>query len=592
VSAARVTGSTRVTTSAPVLGRPDDDIPVAPVETRTRLRETVREAPRTLWVVVALFGCLLAGWSVLMPLFHATDEPNHVDRVLGFYEGHSWPAPGDARVSVQTLGLVQLAPFGTPKQPLVLAIRPFPASEAVPRAERPALRDVTGPAADQGQVLNQLTNHPPGYYMALGAVLRVVDAKDWRWDVLLSMLRLLNVLFILPLPVLAWAAAHRLTRDASLSLTAAVFPFALPTLTHLGASVNNDNLLILFASLLTVRLVFVVQGDLSRATATWVGVLLGLALFTKGLALPLVPWVLGAYVLAAFRTSAPVGIGRGDGTVGPVTPGPAIRYRDRLPGALRELRGPLGVAAVVALALGGWWWFVNLLRYHTLQPTVPGYPVFQTLGPDVDLGRYLWSALRTLPSRWWGVFGCQEAWLPALAVQIGAVILLALLGSAFVAARRRRGATADLVFLVAPTLLLLVFVFVPDTVDYLARAQVAGLHGRYLYGGLIALFVAAVTGLRFLPPQTRRWMPLVFLVLAGAMQAVAVRTVMRTYWIPYTAGSLKQGWTNLSAWSPWSPDVMRGLLVLGVILLVSVVALLIRGALRSPRVPTELGAAA
>lgn len=553
-----------------------------------RLRDLLREAPRTVWVITGLFACLLVAWSVLMPMLHATDEPNHVDRVLNYYEGHGWPAPGDARVSVQTLGLVDLAPFGAPKSPWTLAIRVFPASEATPRSDRPTLAQVQGPEHLQGQVLNQLTNHPPGYYMLLGGALRVVDAKDWRWDVLLATLRLTNALFMLPLPFLAWAAARRITADASLGLAAAVMPFGLPTLTHLGSAVNNDNLLILLASLLMLRLIFVMQGDLSRRTAIWVGLLLGLALFTKGLALPLVPCTLFAYLIGVRRAATATAPVPSEEAAPRTERSVRGRRSHRRRSSLRELRTSLVFVAVIAFALGGWWWGVNLLTYHTVQPGVPGYPLFLTLGPDIHFGKFVWYALGTVPARWWGVFGFQELQLSALAVQIAAALLIGLLSASFIAARRRRGATTDLVFLLSPTLLLLVFVIVPDTADYLSRAQVAGLHGRYLYGGLVPLFAAAVYGLRLLPMSLRRWMPLVFLALVTVMQFVAVRLVLKTYWIPWHGGTLRQGWKNLSAWSAWPPGVLQGLLVLGLVLFAVTVVALARSAVRSSETVCEV----
>ena len=73
-------------------------------------------------------------------------------------------------------------------------------------------------------------------------------ALDRDWYVM----RLFNVMMLVPLPLLAWAAARRLHVGEAAAITASVVPLAVPQLLHIGSSINNDNLLVLLCSILAV----------------------------------------------------------------------------------------------------------------------------------------------------------------------------------------------------------------------------------------------------------------------------------------------------------------------------------------------------
>ena len=124
----------------------------------------LRTAPRAVWLLVALQLLLCLCWSVLTPLFHAPDEPNHAEAVMRLETGQGWARIGDAFVGPAGFNAIVQSPFGTPARPTALDGRPIKQSDTVPRSERPTWAELaTRPAPDPGP-LQQIVEHPPGYY--------------------------------------------------------------------------------------------------------------------------------------------------------------------------------------------------------------------------------------------------------------------------------------------------------------------------------------------------------------------------------------------------------------------------------------------
>ena len=206
-----------------------------------------RRIPRKVWVAAALFVGLLLGWSVLSPVARPPDEGPHVDVVMHLASGGDYPEFDERHPSA---AVVRLAIAHAPG----LGGKWLTSDNAPPKDRRPTLAEAGGgqPAAS----INQIPQPPPLYYWSMGAALRVQRwvtpggdaALDREWNVL----RLFNVALLAPLPVIAWAAARRLGVGARAAETAAFLPLAIPQLCHIGASVNNDNLLVLTAGLVSV----------------------------------------------------------------------------------------------------------------------------------------------------------------------------------------------------------------------------------------------------------------------------------------------------------------------------------------------------
>src|SRR3546814_3940018 len=86
-----------------------------------------------------------------------------------------------------------------------------------------------------------MPQHPPLYYEATAALLRVLDGDGTApLDRAVWQLRVLNALVMATLPLLAADIARRFTTSVPVLLAAAAGVLAIPQLTHIGATVSND----------------------------------------------------------------------------------------------------------------------------------------------------------------------------------------------------------------------------------------------------------------------------------------------------------------------------------------------------------------
>jgi small subunit ribosomal protein S36 len=517
----------------------------------------IRATPVGVWVITGLFALVLAGWSVLVPQYHAPDEPNHVDAVMRLEQGKGWPHPGSATVLPDGVGAIAVSPFGTRAAPYDLNHGAVPQAGAVTRSKRPAWDALADTPEPPGGV-QQIVQHPPLYYALDAAILRIIPGggDHLRWDVTIGILRLLSALMITPLPWLGWATARRLTGDPIAAGAASAVPLAVPQLTHIGSSVSNDTLLTLLGGIATLAIAYVLRGDLSLRTAGWVGTSIGLALLTKSLATVLVPMGAAAYVVAWRRARRDAAAVRAErefaagtdpvtltGPLPPSVPSPAA-----VPA--RTARFPfaqLALAAVLAVAAGGWWWVVNVVRYHTFQPQTPGFPPGKYLPHDWHaFARYLFQGMTW---RWWGSIGWYEVNIPWRLVVAATVVLIGLFALGIIRARGGRART-DLLFMLWPTIGLFALVAYQATSNYHHSYYITGISGRYLFAGFTGIAVGVGAGAAALPARLARWSPPILFVAAVAMQAKAVTMVGRHFWEP-VGGGITEAWGAMSAWAPW-----------------------------------------
>lgn len=567
---------------------------VFPMGTRFRPWGILRTIPAAIWVITLLFTALLAGWSVMMPQYHAPDEPNHVDAVMRLVEGKGWPHPGHAIVTQGGVGAIMAAPYGSEERPRDLSAGPFTAADAVPRHDRPSWEELDRTPAPEGSI-QQLVQHPPLYYWVDAMILKAVPGggDHLRWDEIIGILRLISVAMVAPLPLLAWAGANRLSGGSRVAgICAALVPLGIPQLTHIGSSVNNDNLLVLTSGLATVSIVYVLRGDTSLRTATWTGVFVGLALMTKSLAITLVPMAALAYLVAwgrarrdaraawargpavAVAVTGPAAIApypatpypAGPRTTAPRTTGPHPTGTE--PFLLAEA-GPAGPPAsalrvpwrqlllggALAIALGGWWWIVNIVRYGTFQPETPGFPLGQYLGDD--WGAYTELLINGTILRWWGSFGWFEVNLTTVPVRTGTAVVIVFFALALIRARTGR-IRVDLLFLLWPTWALFGLMTLQSAKNFDRYFHVSGISGRYLYAGLASLAIGVGMGAAATGRYLSRIMPLLFLAGATTLQAWAISMVFPHFWRP-TGGDLSDAWDAMVAWAPWPQGALTWL---------------------------------
>ncbi len=158
------------------------------------------------WAVTGLHVLAAVAFALLVPMFRAPDEAQHVDLIrqyrfeLGF-EPPNRMIPQGADVSIANRSVAD--PEVLPRPPLRL-------DDAVPRPDRPSFADLAAPG-QPGPDENHLTHHPPTYYAAVAGATSFLAGLTpsglWSWDREVLMYRLGSILLTAPLPLLAAEAA-------------------------------------------------------------------------------------------------------------------------------------------------------------------------------------------------------------------------------------------------------------------------------------------------------------------------------------------------------------------------------------------------
>lgn len=494
---------------------------------------------RAVGLVTAVHVLLLVCYSVLVPIFRAPDELLHVDQMRRL-AGQA-DAPATAVPAVDPLAVdapaVDAGATGTGPSvaPEVLAAAasspaytagapPVDIDDAVPPRDRPSFDELAAaPAPDPPDVANPIARRPPLTSWLGAAVLAVADIVlpgwPWSFDSTVALLRLVSVALVATVPLLAWASARRFGCPPRASLTAAVAVLAVPQLTHVGSVVGDDALVVALGAVVFYLGARVVSGDSSRRTAVLAGVSCGLALLTSGSALVLVPWMVGAYLLAPRRRA-----------VGAASPG------DR-----RLRRGRPIIVVALATVVGGWWHLGHLLADQGVQLGLD-QPPRQGPGAGSSLASRLLADV-------WGAFGFREAVLPTVVVVGASVVLVGAIGVAF-ARGRVRAVRARLAFLVVPAAALAVLAVVAALRSTLSGDAVLRVEGRVVLVALVGLVVVAAVGLDQLRSPPTPALPAAVFGGAVGLQLLAMAAIILRYW---TGTSLGERLRSVLSFSPWPP---------------------------------------
>lgn len=498
--------------------------PPAPPGAPLRLRAELRTVPSVVWALCALQLALHLGYSVLMPVYRAPDEPQNFDITVAAARFTEFP--GSHRIITPMVRRsYPYAAFSMDDRRL-----PVPPDPPTVRGERPSFADLAALPGPTPRSWNQQWQHPPLYPAVLGAALTatttlVPPAQTLAFDQTVALARTLTALLVTPLPLLVFLTARRLEVDHMASIAGAALPLAIPQLAHIGAAVSHDPLLVLLVGLATVAVAFVLRGDASPGTAWLVGVAGGLALLTKGFGLFVPAWIAVAYVVAARRW----------------------RYRGLL---------PAGAAAVAVTALmGGWWWARNLVVYGVVQPTGVRLPETPA-GFEPDLVGWLGRASTAIARRFWGQLGWYQARLPDALLVVATVTLAAAVAAAFLWGRRARPWRAELVVLSLPACAILAIVAYGGWGYYVDTGRALGLQGRYLFPALTGLAVVVAAGVAALPRPAARWVPAGVLLGGAALHGAAVAAILRGVYGAGSTVSWPAAWRAVLDWSPWSPGVL------------------------------------
>src|SRR5829696_244465 len=472
--------------------------------------------PRAVWWTTASWIALLLGYSLLVPTYRGPDEPQHVDLADHVSRELDYPAWDERRLDPGLVRATRLAGFGRDELE-------FTSAGAVPRDERPSVDELRDPPRSTGR--NQLPQHPPLYYTVVGGVDHVVDAVlpghlFGSYDQQAWLYRLLSVVMVAPLPLVTWAVAHGLGLPEPVGVASALVPFCIPQLAHIGSVANNDDLLMLLFWLVTPLVVRFARGRLAIEPVVLAGLVSGLALLTKGQALVMPLWVLGALALGFRRARAD-------------------RWR---------IARVVGAYLGTTLLAGGWWWFRNLVRYGELAPSIEYARFDVTQGRDTGITRFAHASAYYTNRRFWGDFGWIDVALPSRAIVAATVVAIV----ALVLALRPRAfgvALATRLVMLASLVLLMAFTCYASYRLFSRSGNLPLMQGRYWFGSLAAVSVLLAMGLAALLPSRERWLPLAVAAMAIAMQVTAVRTLVGFYWGTPGASTTER----LSALVAWSP---------------------------------------
>lgn len=495
--------------------------------------------PAAVWAVTALFGVLLVVSSVAAPLFHAPDEFVHADLALALVDDQHYPSYDGRRVSA-SVKRVAIPYFGPD------ARNPDKSANAAPSKDgRLDVNALGGTEGDPGGLYNQQPQHPPLYYQSLALFLRaerkvLPGTSPPALVTEIAVLRLLNAALVLPLPLAAWAVATRLGGDRRVGTTAAALMLAVPQLSHIGSTINNDNLLTMLAAALAVLLAGVVRGDRSWRTAALIALVTGLALLTKAFALLLLPGIAVAYLVAARRA------GRWWPTLARAT-----------------------AAGAGAAVISGWWWIGNQVRTGSFAPNLDSVLVGEQPGFDPDIGFFLARFGAFFPSRFWGWFGLYSARVPLWIVGLAtaALIGLVVLGMVAPVDRLRR---SDLVVGLVPVGCFAVFVGQHAWSLYAMSGRTPFIQGRYLFPTLVPVMVVAAAGL---VRVARRAAAAVAVVVGLLLHLVGFATMLDGFWGAPTDGVVDE-LRALVAWSAWPGETLAVGAALGAVVVAGALAII------------------
>jgi len=478
---------------------------------------------RLVWVAVGLNVAFMLAFALLVPPFHGPDEPAHFDMIHQYQRDPLLRKP-EQRLKFVIVGgpidrkgrVLSPAPYGIKRARLRV-------KDASPRSERPTLGGFGTPKPVE---YNQMTQHPPLYYLVMAAATAVITVPNelWTWDREMLLARWLSVLFVAPLALLASEAMLALGLTRRVGAIAAAFTVLIPGKTFIGSVVNNDSLAMLFAGICVVAALRFMAGGTVRSA--WVAAASAAALaLTKSTGAVVAVWVVFVIAFGAYERWK-----RGE-------------KRD----AKRALLPSAGLIAV-----GTTWYLANVVQFGRPQP----HPR-RILGDTVpsSFGKFFPQFLDLVSRTFWGQparrLGIGLPWWVSHSLS---VLMVAAVIAAFITAVSLRRYLVVLVALCAGQgAALLQATWATNRVHNRGFNGFTALQGRYLYPMLVAL--AAIVAIAcygvFSRFSQRAVLASGVVILAvGAVLHVALGMMMLDgYW----QGSSLSHMKHLHAVVAWSP---------------------------------------
>lgn len=499
--------------------------------------------PRLVWLLVALTAVTATFFTVFHPNYRGPDEVAHTGLVVAVAERNAVWQPGSMPIQQ-----------GVNRSPLITPVRLkgslyLDESSMAPSSDRPSYRDLGGDTPSRSP--NHLVQHPPLYYVILGAVLSTIpNWQDVPFDRIVLLLRLLSVLLLVPLPWFCYAAARTLGASQGIAVAAAATPMMSPMLVHVSAVVNNDGLITILGAFVVWIAARVIRGDFRVRTAFQLGLLCSALMLTKGFGLVVVFVVVVIYLLAIIRLPAR-GRWRHLWRCGAAFAGPAI--------------------------IGLIWWVSNLVQYHRLQPNgllPPGSQDQPPRPPNTTFAesgwRYTWTWLDDFSQRFWfdDPTGVQSSSVLHFIALVMTILVIIAIGYAIITGSMDRRLTITLALgIFVATLQLLTL----GWATFAVNGRVGAAQGRYLFGFYSGIGLIMAYGLGVLCRGSERWVVRAAVGSAFGMNLVDMIYTLHIYWWP-PPGTAMPIWHALhsilyvSPAPPWTIVlVIVNMIVLGVI---------------------------
>lgn len=481
--------------------------------------------------LTSAFFLLCLTWAISLPYFDGPDEIHHHNSVVRVARGLGWPRPYEAKM------------LGSTHHTRTEAQPPEPEAGS-PVSRPPATRRarLVDPGPHEDHTRDHMVQHPPGFYLLAAAPLKLVGVGSIRWDTAALLMRIVSALTLTAALPFIVGTVSRLTGHRLAGLLGGTSLVGIPFFSNMGGYVTNDNLLIATgAAALYGATRIAVEPDAPRWLPAATGAALGLALFTKGYALLLIPAIVILSVLAIVR---------------------------RPSGERSSLIGRLGIGAMLTVALGGWWWIRNLVVLGRLQPSqLARVHVGKPVHPDYSLTSFLRGSADRIQATFWGRGARASIAYPSSLTWIATIGLVIVILAGVYLARRR---LETVVLATVPVLLAASFLANAHRIYRVlvdSRNGIRGVQGRYLFSGIVVVAVCvgwvAVSARRRIGPARARWiapaaLTAPWLVAVGGL----VWTVARhpaTRWRPTFAADLHEQFGMPVAWI--IPVLCMGLVV-------------------------------
>ena len=485
-------------------------------------------------------------WAVVTPPFQSPDEPLHFNSVLRVEATGEWPDPGDALVDQDVFTTVVESGFIEPDAQdfEALSRTRIAGSTSAVYTDAFATTSITEHvnrsvieygANGSTEIVDQMTQHPPLFYVAAAKVMDVFGAQSWTWDRQLLLLRVFSAFLTIPLIPCTLFTARKLGIGRIGSVFISVTTFAIPQLAFITGSLNNDSLAIGAGALTVAACAQAAFGKQNRWTVLAAGLALGLGLWSKGTFIPF-----GLIVALSFVVNPSAG-----------------RIRVRL------VRG--FAAGIIGVLTGGWWWLRNLMLFGTLQPE--GYQT-EHLREGKRIWYFISKAVGNLSESSWGRFGWLNWNLPWVLLTGLALFTLWAVAHSLVHGHQKVQRFVLLGFYP----LTIAMLFVQAWNKYRETGTVPGTQGRYLFPAVVALIVIAgaawLPALRRLATRRSQWVFALPSVIAPSIAVFAAWAWAHACY-PSTISRVGINWMRWSEVAGFDVVWLKLLLAVAILLVVA-----------------------